>query len=90
MKPTRTFKLIHRTFAVVGDETDLGGVTLNGNRLDIKLTLDGQKWFENRTDAWLRDVRRVVRRLARNCNMFGISRTLPGIAAAMAGQWGIL
>ena len=69
---TKSFKLIHRLFAVAGDETDLGGVTLNGNRLDIKPTLKGQTWFENRTDAWLRDVRRVVRRLARNCDQFGI------------------
>jgi hypothetical protein len=54
------------------ERLDLGGVTLNGNRIDIKLTLEGQTWFEHRTDAWLRDVRRVVKRLARHCDKFGI------------------
>jgi hypothetical protein len=54
------------------DEKDLGGVTLNGHRLDIKLTLEGQAWFEGRGHAWLKSVRCTVKWLAKSCDQFGI------------------
>lgn len=68
----QTFRLIHRQFAVHGEQLDLGGVQVCGHRLTIKLTLQGQSWFENRTDAFCRDVRKVIRRLASHSSTFGI------------------
>lgn len=56
----------------IDGQIDLGGVHLNGHRMDIKLTLEGQTWFEGKTEAWLRDVRSTIKRLARNCDQFGI------------------